>query len=278
MNWLKKHTIFSSLLVFILLLIGWITWDNKHIETTVYNIEDTKIPASLNGFTIAQVSDLHNKDWGDQLIDRLTEAKPDLIVVTGDLIDSRKTDLPTAITFINEASTIAPIYYVTGNHEARIAEYEELIESTSDSVILLDNQQTVLEAGNDDVRLIGLQDPSFPTADTETHLQHLTDDYDGYTLLLSHRPELFETYERYHIDLVLSGHAHGGQFRLPFIGGLVAPNQGFFPTYSAGLYAEGETTMIVSRGLGNSLFPFRVNNPPELVIINLFKEAFPNQE
>jgi predicted MPP superfamily phosphohydrolase len=92
---------------------------------------------------------------------------------------------------------------------------------------------------------------------------------EDYTVLLSHRPELFDVYVQNGVDLVLSGHAHGGQFRVPFLGGLVAPNQGLFPQYDGGVYKSGKTTMIVSRGIGNSAFPFRINNRPELVIVEL---------
>ena len=94
-------------------------------------------------------------------------------------------------------------------------------------------------------------------------------DGDGFTILLSHRPELFDTYTDHDVDLVLSGHAHGGQFRLPFIGGMVAPNQGLFPEYDAGIYTEGNTSMLVSRGVGNSILPFRINNRPEVILIEL---------
>ena len=103
-------------------------------------------------------------------------------------------------------------------------------------------------------------------------LKELHTDGDEFTILLSHRPELFDTYVDHDIDLVLSGHAHGGQFRLPFIGGLVAPNQGLFPEYDAGLYTEGSTNMLVSRGVGNSIFPFRINNRPEVILIELQAE------
>lgn len=106
---------------------------------------------------------------------------------------------------------------------------------------------------------------------TRAKLSELTDP-GGYNLLLSHRPELFETYKDSGIDLVLTGHAHGGQFRLPFIGGLIAPNQGFFPKYDSGLYTDGRTNMVVSRGLGNSIIPLRFNNRPEIVIVELVEE------
>ena len=102
-----------------------------------------------------------------------------------------------------------------------------------------------------------------------TKLQALKGDKDAYTILLSHRPELFDIYVKSGVDLVLSGHAHGGQFRLPFLGGLVAPNQGLFPEYDSGLYTSGNTNMIVSRGIGNSIIPIRFNNRPEVVLLEL---------
>ena len=103
----------------------------------------------------------------------------------------------------------------------------------------------------------------------QSKLKELINEEDGYVVLLSHRPELFDTYVGNKVDLVFSGHAHGGQFRIPFIGGVVAPNQGVFPKYDAGIFAEGNTNMVVSRGVGNSIIPFRVNNRPEVIIIEL---------
>jgi predicted MPP superfamily phosphohydrolase len=93
-----------------------------------------------------------------------------------------------------------------------------------------------------------------------------------FTLLLSHRPEMFDTYVEKDVDLVFSGHAHGGQFRIPFVGGVFAPNQGLFPKYDSGIYSEGNTTMVVSRGIGNSAFPFRINNRPEVILVELDTE------
>ena len=128
------------------------------------------------------------------------------------------------------------------------------------------------------ITLIGLSDPDFTIkgdmfnevpAMVNTKLNSLIDDENSYTILLSHRPELFETYVCCGVDLVLCGHAHGGQFRLPFIGGLVAPNQGLFSKYDSGLYTDRITNMVVSRGLGNSIIPFRFNNRPEVVLVEL---------
>ena len=184
-----------------------------------------------------------------------------------------------ALDFAKEAVKIAPVYYVTGNHEASLSQYDELkIELKTIGVIVLEDEAVQLKHDTEEITLIGLSDPDFTIkgdifgevpAMVSTKLNNLADDENSYTILLSHRPELFESYVHCNIDLVLSGHAHGGQFRLPFIGGLIAPNQGLFPQYDAGLYTSGSTNMIVSRGLGNSIIPIRFNNRPEVVVIEL---------
>lgn len=134
-----------------------------------------------------------------------------------------------------------------------------------------------LECNGDTLTFIGLSDPNFTSRSdvssmVETKLNALSLDDSCYTILLSHRPELFDAYVSSGIDLIFSGHAHGGQFRLPLIGGLIAPNQGFFPKYDAGLYSEGKTNMVVSRGIGNSIIPLRFNNRPEVVLVELNRE------
>ena len=174
-----------------------------------------------------------------------------------------------------------PAYYVTGNHEARVSEYNELKEGLIDQgVVVLDDERIELELSGETIALLGVNDPSFQTdylfGDSETimknRLQEISDAKNEFTILLSHRPELFEVYADNNIDIILSGHAHGGQFRLPFVGGLVAPNQGLFPKYDAGLYTDENTNMIVSRGIGNSILPFRFNNRPEVIIIDLYSK------
>ena len=149
----------------------------------------------------------------------------------------------------------------------------------------MEDTRTEISIEGQSISLIGVNDPSFQTdylfGDDEevlnAKLNELQADGDGFTILLSHRPELFSTYVDYNVDLVFSGHAHGGQFRLPFVGGLVAPNQGLFPEYDAGIYTEGNTNMVVSRGIGNSILPFRVNNRPEVIIIELVHTAITTQ-
>ena len=278
----KKKFIFLAVMVAVIIaLIIWIAWGNTALELNTYTISSSELPESFDGFRIAHVSDLHNAEMGkgnENLLTLLRDADPDMIAITGDLIDSRNTDIEIALQFIREAEKIAPCYYVTGNHEARINEYGELKAGMDAAgVIILEDAQTEISMEGQTITLIGVNDPSFQTdylfGDSETvmssKLTELHTDEDEFTMLLSHRPELFETYADHDVDLILSGHAHGGQFRLPFIGGVVAPNQGLFPQYDAGIYMDGNTNMLVSRGIGNSILPFRVNNRPEVIIIEL---------
>ena len=275
----KKKTI-CILAGILLVLIVWTAWGNTALERNTYTISSRELPDAFDSYRIAQVSDLHNAEFGDgnqRLLDMLREAEPDMIAITGDLIDSRRTDLAVALAFAKEAVQIAPCYYVSGNHEARVSEYPELktgLEAAG--VTVLDDAQVEIEVSGESITVIGVNDPSFSAdylsgdaAVIDQKLSELAAEDPGFTILLSHRPELFDTYVAHDMDLVLTGHAHGGQFRLPLIGGLVAPNQGLFPKYDAGLYSEGNTNMIVSRGIGNSIIPFRFNNRPEVVLIEL---------
>ena len=259
----------------LLALILWTIWGNTALEVNEYTITSEKIPDSFDGFRIAQISDLHNAEFGahnEQLLNLLRDAAPDIIVITGDLVDSRNTRIDIALRFAEAAVKIAPCYYVTGNHESRIAEYPLLKAGLIDiGVTVLENEAVMLEQGGEAITLLGVDDPDFQTFPISTRLDSLVPE-NTYTVLLSHRPELFDTYASCGIDLVFSGHAHGGQFRLPFIGGLAAPHQGLFPKYDSGLYTDGTTNMLVSRGIGNSIFPFRFNNPPEIVVVTLFSQ------
>lgn len=278
----KKKFIFLAVVAIVLVaLVIWIAWGNTALELNTYTISSSKLPQSFDGYRIAHVSDLHNTEMGkdnEKLFSILWDADPDMIAITGDLLDSRSTNVEIALNFIREAVKIAPCYYVTGNHEARVNEYGELKSGMEAAgVTVLEDAQTEISLESEAITLIGVNDPSYQTdylfGDSETvmntKLEELHSEKDGFTILLSHRPELFNAYTDHGMDLVLSGHAHGGQFRLPFIGGLVAPNQGLFPEYDAGIYTEGNTNMLVSRGVGNSILPFRINNRPEVILIEL---------
>ena len=280
----RKIIVLAVVAAVLLALIIWTAWGNTALELNTYTISSDRLPGAFDGYRIAHVSDLHNAEMGknnEKLLTMLRDADPDMIAITGDLVDSRNTDIEVALQFVREAVKIAPCYYVTGNHEARISEYDELKEAMEAAgVTVLNDDQTEISLTGEFIKLIGVNDPSYQTdylfgdAKTvmNTKLEELHTEQDRFTILLSHRPELFDTYADHGIDLVLSGHAHGGQFRLPFVGGLVAPNQGFFPEYDAGIYTEGNTNMLVSRGIGNSILPFRINNRPEVILIELQAE------
>ena len=281
MNHKKKNAIIlvAVSIAFVAIVI-WIAWGNSALMVNEIKITNDKIPQSFEGFRIAQVSDLHNAELGkdnNKLIEKLNECEPDIIVLTGDLIDSNHTNLEVALSFARQAVKIAPCYFVTGNHEVWVgSQYEELKTSLENAgVTVLQDEAIELNYGDECIQLIGLNDPDFSERDSflsdsilETKLSEINIS-NGFTILLSHRPEHFNVYQNKNIDLVLSGHAHGGQFRLPFLGGVIAPNQGLFPKYDAGIYTENGTTMIVSRGIGNSIIPVRINNRPEIVIIEL---------
>jgi predicted MPP superfamily phosphohydrolase len=257
-----------------LLVIGFCTWQNNDIVITNYVYKSSRIEDDLSGYKIAQISDLHNKTFGkDQkkLLNKLLGVKPDLIVITGDIIDSNHTDINMALRFIKGAVEIAPVYYVTGNHEFWVEDQarDTLIKGMEQyGVTMLDNRVVNMSGvGDKGFYLVGLGDNNL----ADNTLKHLNTQLDRSKLriVLAHEPQYMEYYRDAGADLVLSGHAHGGQFRLPFVGGLVAPDQGFFPKYTSGMYVNGSTTMIVSRGLGNSIIPVRIFNRPEIVTITL---------
>lgn len=276
---MNKKLIFITLIV-VILLGFYLYFQNNVLQVSSYNIVDSRIPKVFNDYKIIQISDFHNNDLkilNSDLVEEVKDRHPNIIVITGDLVDSRNTNLDVAIEFVKNIKGTAPIYYVSGNHEANIDEYQLLKEMLEkEHVIILDNKVEVLEVDDSKINIIGVDDPNMsyhPTATDADKVSSelITINYDktNFTILLAHRPELLDIYVNNHIDLVLTGHTHGGQVRIPFIGGLVVPNQGLFPKYDSGKFQDDKTTMIVSRGVGNSIIPFRINNRPELVEIVL---------
>ena len=270
-------------LLLILALVIWILWANKAVMLNKITIKSNKLPQSFDGFKIAHLSDIHNTDLGNgniDVINILKTQKPDIIAITGDLLDTRRPGYDISIDLIKEASKIAPCYFVPGNHEAKSSQYIPLRSKlNSIEVEVVEDRKIQIERNGEYITLIGICDPLIKTqkltGDSKTvtnkRLDNLNIDKNSYNVLLAHRPELFDIYAEHEIDLVLAGHAHGGQVRLPFIGGLYAPNQGLFPEYDSGLYTKNDTNMVVSRGLGKSVIPLRFNNRPEVIIIELTK-------
>jgi len=271
-------------LIIVLAAIVFVIWQNNCITVTRSEFKNLRIPAEFDGLTIAHISDLHNKSFGrnqSRLLERLADISPDIIVVTGDLIDRRKYNLDIAMDFIEGALNIAPVFYVSGNHEAWSGEFSLIKERLEQAgVTVLDDAGYELFRQNSSILLLGLSDPDFLTnsylqgTDTSVMENQLSkwDQYNKFKILLSHRPELFDLYAVHNMDLIFAGHAHGGQFRLPFIGGLVAPDQGLFPKYTSGFHVKDNSAMYVSRGLGNSIIPVRVFNRPEIIVVTLRSE------
>lgn len=276
----KRAKIFVLCLFCIaIVFIGWNIFQNQHIEVNKITIKSENLPDDFQGYKIVQVSDLHNAEFGknnEDLLSLIEEQSPDIIVVTGDIVDSRRTNVQIARDFVNNASEIAPVYYVTGNHEARVLAEDEIDNvELNKNIIVLHNKDILLEKDESVIQLIGVDDPDYKAVkDSTKYMNKRLEKYcnnEYFKILLSHRPELFEIYAENNMNIIFSGHAHGGQVRLPFIGGLIAPHQGLFPKYDAGVYTENNTNMIVSCGLGDSIIPLRINNPPELVVVTLEK-------
>lgn len=264
----KKQMII--VLIALLIIVGtiWIIWGNTTVGLTTITVSEDNLPYAFDGFRIAHVSDLHNTWLWEKAIAQLKTAKPDMIVITGDMVDWKRTDVEKALKFAGEAMQIADCFYVTGNHEGKMpSEYcEQLLTGLRElGVIVMEDSETRIHLDGSYISLVGHQ-----WGGTD-NLAELTD-FDGYKILLSHHPERFDEYVAAGYDLVFSGHAHGGQARLPWIGGLFAPNQGIFPKYDSGVYSEGNTDMVVSRGIGNSSFPIRFNNQPEVILVVLESE------
>ncbi|MBE7068894.1 MAG: metallophosphoesterase [Ruminococcaceae bacterium] len=280
----KRHLIKKIVKAVFVLFVLWIILDNILIHTTVTNVTIKDLPKSFDEYRIVQVSDLHNNVYGfDQsyLLSKIRDAKPDIIVVTGDLIDRNTANVDNAMLFINGAVEIAPVFYVTGNHEASVGKpYVDLVLRLHEAgVTILDNDAVSLISEEDVITLAGVRDPAFDWSMTsedrvDAEIKQALEKVSGkqVTILLSHRPELIKTYSSNEIDLVLTGHAHGGQVRLPFVGPIYSPSQGLFPKFTSGLYEDGGTKMYVSRGIGNGIAPLRFNDGPELPVIVLVSE------
>lgn len=276
-----KRKYIIIIIVLLMLISFYLYYEDNYLKVSYYSIKDENLPSRFNGYKIAQISDYHNTKSlliKNRLVNTLKEEKPDIIVITGDLVDRNRTNIEVSLNLIKEIANISPIYYVKGNHESVIKDYDKLKEGLiALGVTVLENDSVILKNDGDMVKLIGINDPTsskdFGLKNNEIitkELEPFVKD-DTYKILLSHRSEQLDTYSQNNINLVFTGHSHGGQVRLPFIGGLYAPHQGFLPKYTSGVHIKGNTHLVISRGIGNSTFPFRVNNRPELVIVNLSK-------
>lgn len=240
---------------------------NNLLQTSIYEVESQKIK---NTVTIVQLSDLHGKQFGkgnQRLLKKVGAKSPDIIVITGDIIHKYDDkDIKVALELVEKLKDIAPVYYVSGNHEMRNKRYRVLKERLALAGACVLENEAVSVCG---VTVCGVNCADIKGGKFFNILDGKGGD-ENFKLLLAHLPHYIRKYALAGFDCVLCGHAHGGQWRIPFTNtGLFAPGQGVFPKYTSGVYECGDTKEIVSRGLGNSRFPLRLFNRPEIVVVNL---------
>lgn len=259
-------------------------YQNNKIDVTEYKIESSEIKSNLK---IAQLSDMHSKPF-HKVVEKLKSINPDIIVITGDYINDHGKNKEKMFEIGKELLKISPVFYITGNHERRLEYFDELMKELSSlgfTVLLNDISEEIINETH--IVILGLDENqadfedykarkngTFVYRDMKPYFDKL-DKCKGFKIVLSHFPENFENvkennYSQYNFDIQLSGHAHGGQFILPFIGPIFSPGQGIFPKYARGSFGE-KPKLIISRGLGNSEFPLRLFNHPEINVINLTK-------
>ncbi len=259
------------LLVLIIIIPPWLWWQNNGLMVTRHTVQTKTVSPDLDGTRIVHLSDLQSKWYGNRqksLSDKVAGLEPDLIVFSGDLMDANHYDEEAGLTLMEQLVDIAPVYFVSGNHEHWAGTWAQVKDKLVDLGVHVVDGTSLTPEKYPDLRIFGLEDPvGTGMNDFIATRQAFTLYGDQFNILLAHRPELNHLYEGF--DLVFAGHAHGGQVRLPFIGGVIAPNQGFFPEFTEGLHQVGDTCLVISRGLGNSIAPVRIFNRPEIVVIDL---------
>lgn len=307
----RKRSVLRGTLIFVAVLVIGVIGNhlaNQQVYITEYEVADAQIPQKFDGYRIVQVTDVHSirsREQSDLLYKTVVNQRPDAVVITGDLVDSTyyteennalkeglsdKMAGQDTVDFLKRLVENYYVYFVYGNHEMILLDdvdnnpFKVALEEMG--VVFLNNDGVKITKEDESIYMLGIQDPSTLYKDSNyakynshperinammTNIMALKEE-DLYTVVLAHRPEYFKLYSQYDADLILTGHAHGGQVRLPGMGGLYAPGQGWMPEYTEGVFSENETTMIVSRGIGNSVELPRIFNPPEINTIVLRKE------
>ena len=278
--------IFLIVLLVILIPMGILLVDsNTRLVTTEFELFYTDLPDAFDGYRIVLLADLHGAEHGkdnERLVEAVRAANPDIIAIAGDLIDRFQPGRPVerqleiAETLVSQLVRIAPVYYVTGNHEWDSGEVRSLLSMLGDSgVDVLQNQYRLLSTGGDNIILAGVDDPGGPAdmIKPDEFINNIRQNEDvDFIVVLSHRNYNLSMFSGLGVDLVLSGHAHGGMIRLPFTDGLIGPRNELFPTFTSGVYSMGSTDMVVSRGLGNHFGWTRLLNNPQVVVVELRSE------
>lgn len=272
----KKRGCFSRFLYLCLLvaILGacWL-YGNYTIDVDEITVSSASLPESFKSFRVAVVSDLHGRDWGDALLEALEKAQPDIIALCGDIIDEN-TDLSVVRPFLQGVKDIAPCFYVTGNHEwvsDKLNEFSDMLEDYG--ITRLKNDYRVLTLEGQSIVLAGVEDPNGPY-DMKTPGQLVEEirseqGDDLYILMLAHRNDQMDQWDALGVDTVVCGHGHGGIVRIPFVGGLFGVDRSLLPKYTSGLYRQGSTNMVVSRGLSATKYDIRIFNRPHVPVLVL---------
>ncbi len=269
----KKRTLLIITMIIIALLIVFTIDSNRRLITTEYDVYSERLPESFEGFRVVQLSDLHGKEYGEEnekLLTAVREAEPDIIAITGDLFDEY-TDDGYAEKICKQLMEIAPVYYVSGNHEWTKNPRNTFDKMKETGTVVMRNKYVTLEKNEDTIILAGVDDPNGPydMITKEDFVAKIKANTDDFILMLSHRNTDFDIWTSLDVDLVLVGHAHGGIIRLPFIGGVLIHKEDLGTKHVEGTFEEGNTTMVVSRGTGSNGFVPRFNNNPEIVVVEL---------
>jgi uncharacterized protein len=286
----KKKTLLHRILVKAAGAVSAVFIENHLLQVSNYSIASEKIPPAFQNFKIVQLSDLHSACFGHdnaRLLEKIDAEKPDIIVMTGDMISRTDSDHTVFFKLAQTLGAKYPCYYVIGNHEQDM-EHDELnaflARLTALPLRVMDNEKVEIHRENQSISLYGMwfplkyykeahhsgKTPQFGARDMKRSMGKYDDAQ--YGILLTHSPLPFPVYAEWGADLTLSGHVHGGMIRLPFAGGLLSPEREFFPKYSAGIYEENGKKLLVSRGLGSGVFGARIMNRPEIVVITLKTE------
>ncbi|MBE7015605.1 MAG: metallophosphoesterase [Ruminococcaceae bacterium] len=252
-------------------------------KASSYMLYEKNLPQAFDGFKIAHISDLHSVP-AEGIFEAVKENTPDIIAVTGDLVHDNDKPYDKTISLMEKLSSLAPIYAVTGNHDLWRPNHNRIIKEIEDAnVTFLRNEMVKLSKNGSEIALFGMEDPFSKIPDiiaknvADSYAQ--LPEYDGFGILLFHRANLFDLVKDFGFDLILSGHMHGGQVRLPLIGGVCGPTSAIlsksgmlFPKYTAGIYNNKNTSMVVNRGVGNTLPVPRFGNPPDVGIVTLHRQ------
>lgn len=268
------HMIIISLTA-VLLIIAYIYFDLNFTRVEFVHVYSDKFQAG-DTFKILQISDFHDsrsmRIW-NKVLASVRELEPDIIVLTGDIIDAHTRNLDNAYGFIEEVTAINPeVYFVSGNHEWRSGYNIRFIQGLkSRGVTVLNNMSRVIRINGTEINLCGVDDYYTRSYILDSAFNKIN--WNNYTILLSHAPDIIFRNRNISVDLIISGHTHGGQVRLPLIGALVAPGQGFFPKYNKGLYSlDNGTHLYIDSGAGTSTFPVRFLNRSQISLITIKKQ------